>query len=162
MPSAEYCVPVIAGDAIAPYALGGTRYFVKSLTKDPACYAAPKILARKTDDRLFACAEYDGTATLQSVYNLHVKPEKFDCVLAVLNSRFAQWFLKRTVTQYKRLMPQITQAELLSIPIPDSRRDYAALIRSTAERSDAGEAIERAVLEDLGIGPLSHPAFSTF
>jgi len=144
-------VPAIAGDAITPYALAGNRYFLKSLKKNPRCYTAPKILVRKTDDRLFACAEYEGTATLQSVYNLQVEPEKFDCVLAVLNSKFARWFLKRTVTQYKQLMPQITQTELLSLPIPASSRDYSQLVKNAAENGAHLEALEAAVLQDLGV-----------
>jgi hypothetical protein len=151
-PSHEFCVPAIAGEAVTPYVPAATRYFLRSLLKDYGCYAAPKILVRKTDDRLIACAEYEGTATLQSVYNLQVRPEKFDCILAVLNSRFARWFLKRTVTQYKLLMPQITQRELLSIPIPDSSRYYGALLNNAAADNGAREALESAVLEDLGLG----------
>ncbi len=156
-PSRGRAVPAIAGDAIAPYALARNRYFLKSLEKDPACYAAPKILVRKTDDRLLACAEYEGTATLQSVYNLHVKPERFDCVLAVLNSSFARWFLKRTVTQYKLLMPQITQGELLSLPIPASSRRLLQLVKNAAGHGAQLGAVEAAVLRDLGIEQFFSP-----
>ena len=83
--SREAKVPVIAGEAITPYHLENSRFYVKALEKDTSCYAAPKILVRKTDDRLFACAEMEGEATLQSAYNLQIRDDAFFAVLAVLN-----------------------------------------------------------------------------
>lgn len=166
-PSRDAKIPVIAGDAVSPYHLDKSRYYVKEIRKQKSCYSAPKILVRKTDDRLFACAEDEGAATLQSVYNLQVNPKQFHSALAVLNSRFSQWFFKRTVTQYKKLMPQITQGELLSLPFPASPRDYEPLVRKistyaidkasglngpvTRRFTTAYDAIEDAVITDLGI-----------
>lgn len=148
-------VAVVPGEAIRPFALGTQRRYVAALRKRAGCYAAPKILVRKTDGRVIACRDVAGVATLQSVYNVHVAPRHIDLVLALLNSRFAQWYFARTVTAYKKLMPQITQAELLTLPLPRSASEYGALV-AAAERGDshAAAAIDERLAADFGI-----PAF---
>jgi hypothetical protein len=71
------------------------------------------------------------------------------------------------VTQYKKLMPQITQSELLSLPFPVTHRDYSSLVAAASAAAIdraaglngpatqryivACDSIEHAILEDLGI-----------
>ena len=82
-------------------------------------YLPSKILVVKTGREFKATIDYEGCITLQSVYNLHVKSNlPAEVVCAVLNSKIVNDWFRHRVTDQKKLFPQITQGNVLEVPIP--------------------------------------------
>lgn len=90
----------------------------------------------KTGYRCVAALDTVGYVTMQSVYTLHVTRTEvaYETLLALLNSRFACWFVYKIFTSYKGLFPQLNQSTIQAIPVPlsiTSRQDE--LIRLVQE-----------------------------
>ena len=121
-------VPILVGEDIARYFVRQPTRFLQTIKKDTWRYAAPKIIMLKTGYRCIAALDMEGHVTMQSVYNLHVtQPEiAYETLLALLNSRFARWFVYKIFTSYKGLFPQLNQSTIQAIPVPltiGSRQD---------------------------------------
>ncbi|HOV77598.1 MAG TPA: hypothetical protein PLS24_06195 [Sedimentisphaerales bacterium] len=92
------------------------------IRKKESFYESPKIIAVKTGERVRAGIDYCNLVTLQSVYNIHLKPDathltpEFLCALLV-SSAANRRFIEPT-TRMKKLFPQITQSMLYAIRIP--------------------------------------------
>ncbi len=121
-------VPIVVGEDIARYYVRQPTRFLQTIKKDARRYASPKIIMLKTGYKCIAALDMEGYVTMQSVYNLHItRPEiAYETLLALLNSRFAHWFVYKIFTSYKGLFPQLNQSTIQAIPVPldiGSRQD---------------------------------------
>ena len=136
-------IAVIAGENVEPFRIGpGRRYVAKLTPRKRRLYESPKILVVKTGRRLVAARDDSGAACLQSVYCLLPKDEDAALLLeAWLNSDLCAWVVEKTITAYKKLMPQVTQGELLSLPVPKIEKRnlerLRLLVSASHEESDA-------------------------
>lgn len=146
---------VIPGEAVMPFVVGKTRYYAASLSKPASTYESPRLLVRKTGTRCIAAIDDSDTATLQSVYVLKIDdPVVRRLAVAVLNSDILNWYLRKTVTGYKNLFPQLTQEEIASLPFPARVADPKALLErlAGAHAPDAAKsALEAFVCELYGV-----------
>jgi len=115
-------VPVLRGEDIAP--LGPLAPLVGipgPLVKPAGRYRAPKVVVVKTAPVPIAAVDFQGHATLQSVYCLHLRPGiplEPATIAWLLNSPPVQDHVRRAITGTKKLFPQLTQRELAAIPLP--------------------------------------------
>jgi methylase of polypeptide subunit release factors len=113
-------VPIVVGEDIARYIVKPPTRFLETIKKDTWRYAAPRILMLKTGYRCVAALDTVGYVTMQSVYTLHITRSEvaYETLLALLNSRFACWFVYKVFTSYKGLFPQLNQSTIQAIPVP--------------------------------------------
>ena len=121
-------VPIVVGEDIARYVVRQPARFLQTIKKDARRYTSPKIIMLKTGYRCIAALDCEGYVTMQSVYNLHItRPViAYETLLALLNSRFAHWYIYKIFTSYKGLFPQLNQSTIQAIPVPltiGSRQD---------------------------------------
>ncbi len=132
----EGSIPILVGSDISRYCVEQPSRFLNTIEKDPSIYQAPKIVVVKTGSKCIASMESNGYVTMQSVYNLHITVSKiaYETLLALLNSRFIQYFIYKTFTSYKSLFPQLNQSTLQAIPIPqniyDQQEDLMMLVQN--------------------------------
>jgi hypothetical protein len=114
-------IPILVGEDISRYWVQKPSRFVQQVEKPSDTYAAPKIVVVKTGATCIAALDLAGYVTMQSVYNLRVPNDEdlFHVVLGVLNSQVARFFIAKTCTAYKLLCPQMNQATVESIPLPE-------------------------------------------
>ncbi|MEW6742262.1 MAG: DNA methyltransferase [Planctomycetota bacterium] len=122
-PDGEHPIAALGGgEVIRPFHIGTARRYLSSLTTCRLHHYAPgaKLLAVKTGSRLVVARapEDRPLAFLQTVYALHVKPDELDYLEGWLNTDLLNWVIRVTITAYKRLMPQLTQDEIRTLPVP--------------------------------------------
>jgi type I restriction-modification system DNA methylase subunit len=113
-------VPILVGEDIARYYVRQPTRFLQTIKKDAGRYASPKIIMLKTGYKCIAALDMEGYVTMQSVYNLRITRTEivYETLLALLNSRFAHWFVYKIFTSYKGLFPQLNQSTIQAIPVP--------------------------------------------
>ena len=77
-------IPICVGEDISRYRLSGPSRRISDLRKSPSTYAGPKIVMVKTGVKCVAAIDRSSTATMQSVYNLHLRPAKSSLGLEAL------------------------------------------------------------------------------
>ena len=115
-------VGVVSGAGVSRFRPPAVTHLVRSdqVRKPIANYSSPKVLIVKTGQEFKAAVDYEASITLQSLYNLHSKGEMpVEVICAILNSSTVNVWLKYRVTDQKKLFPQITQQNVLEIPVPD-------------------------------------------
>jgi len=121
-------IPVVSGAGVIELVRQPrpTHLMSKTLVKKkPLLYASPKIIAVKTGARVRAGIDYENLVTLQSAYNIHLRPDaghltvQFVCALLV--STDANRLFIEPVTRMKKVFPQITQKMLKAIRVPPVR-----------------------------------------
>ena len=131
------CIPVVSGAGIARFRPPRLTHLAEAadVRKPARNYRSPKVLVVKTGREFVATVDYDHAVTLQSVYNLQsVSEVPCEVICAVLNSRVVNDELRRLVTDQKKLFPQITQSNILEVPMPSlSRQEVAALVSLVRE-----------------------------
>ena len=150
-------IPIVVGEDIARYVVKPPTRFLETVKKDTWRYAAPRIIMLKTGYRCVAALDTVGYVTMQSVYTLHVtRPEvAYETLLALLNSRFACWFVYKIFTSYKGLFPQLNQSTIQAIPVPrnlSSKQDeLMALVQEMMElkKAAAGGNVDCARIEQV-------------
>jgi type I restriction-modification system DNA methylase subunit len=136
-------VPILVGSDISRYYLAPPSRFLSKFEKDSSIYHAPKIIVVKTGSKCIASLDLNGYVTMQSVYNLHLTIPDIaeEVLLALLNSRFVQYFIYKTFTSYKSLFPQLNQSTLQAIPVPtsiyDQQKDLIALVQEIQANAQA-------------------------
>jgi restriction endonuclease S subunit len=113
------------------------------IVKSRSNYDSPKIVIVKTGASFVAAVDDDSLITLQSVYNLRPKgavPCKLGC--ALLNSRLLNAYLRWKVTGQKKLFPQITQGNVLEMPVPDVPMEKQRAIVDLVDRILAAKAAD--------------------
>ncbi len=148
------CVPVLAGEGVARFTPPRPTHFVSKsmIVKAKTNYDSPKIVIVKTGASFVAAVDDESLITLQSVYNLRPKgsmPCELGC--ALLNSSLLNAYLKWKITGQKKLFPQITQGNVLEMPVPDVPEEKYKVIVGLVERiltaKEDGQTTETATLE---------------
>src|SRR5690348_10790832 len=150
-------IPIVVGEDIARYAVKPPTRFLETVKKDTWRYAAPRIIMLKTGYRCVAALDTVGYVTMQSVYTLHItRPGiAYETLLALLNSRFACWFVYKVFTSYKGLFPQLNQSTIQAIPVPltiASRQDeLIPLVQEmmALKKAVAGENVDCERIEEI-------------
>ena len=114
---------ILVGEDVQRYFVDKPNFQIRKseLVKDADLYKAPKLVIVKTGARPIAALEGGGVVTMQSLYNgqfneLHsVRPE---FLLAIVNSVLIAWYLRKTVTAYKKMFPQFNQNHFEQLPVP--------------------------------------------
>lgn len=122
-------IPILVGEDISRYSLSGPSRMISGLRKSPNTYQGPKIVMVKTGVRCIAALDHSSCATMQSVYNIHLKPGNnslvLEAILGLLNSMLSDFWILKTFTAYKLLFPQMNQNTVLSIPVPTDIGQYS-------------------------------------
>jgi hypothetical protein len=122
--------PIVKGRQIQRYCLAGSYFFdpseakifggTKNSTKHEV---APKILIRKTGDRLIACLDENGIYSEQSVYFLLPEPQLVPAfLLGLLNSRLLSYLFKSCFITNPIAYPYIQHYDLEKLPVFDVQR----------------------------------------
>jgi hypothetical protein len=116
----------IKGDSIERYAFKKTYWFdfrpenITGRTRDVAKLSAkPKILLRKTGDRILATLDESGVFPEQSLYFLFSKVSTLDYkyLLGILNSILATFYYQNRLITNRRSIAQLKKVDLDAIPI---------------------------------------------
>lgn len=131
-------IPIVVGEDISRYCLASPTRFIEKAAKVQSNYDAPKIMMVKTGSRVVATLDQDGVVTMQSVYNIHLKPScPYDIryILGMMGSKLLSFFANRRFTSYKKVFPQFNQSNVLSFPIrtidfeaPDDRKRHERMV----------------------------------
>lgn len=115
-------VPILAGGDICRHRQPRPTHFVSGdqIRKSREIYLSPKIVVVKTGARFVAAVDDDSLVTLQSVYNLRPRGG-LSCAVgcALLNSAALDLHLRAKITGQKKLFPQVTQDNVLEMPVPE-------------------------------------------
>ncbi len=119
--------PIVKGKQIQRYCLSGTYFFdpreakVFGGTKDKIKHEmAPKILLRKTGDKLIACLDENGIYSEQSVYFLLPTPKLVPAfLLGLVNSRLLSYLFRTCFITNPVTYPYIQHYDLEKLPIFD-------------------------------------------
>jgi hypothetical protein len=134
----EAWYPVLRGGVdIRPYSYpAASCELPASVVRKPLeRYQRPKILITKSAGQLQATLDLRGHVVLQTLYLLHLRPERSACLmddapnrpcaedelyflLALLNSRLMRDYVYMLHTAYKWVQPQIEQHVLTYLPVP--------------------------------------------
>ena len=157
-------IGVVSGSGVSRYRKPVVTHLVKpdQVRKPQENYSSPKILVVKTGREFKAAVDYSGAITLQSVYNVRPKDDvPLEAVCAVLNSTRANEWLRTRVTDQKKLFPQITQGNVMEVPIPNFSQEQLVelteLVRlsqsvSEEESHEIGTRIDEIVTLAYGSG----------
>ena len=145
--------PILAGEGVSrAYGQPAETHAIERgrVRKAPRHYKGPKIVVVKTGKRLRAAIDRRGVLTLQSIYNVHLKPEaapwaSLEVVCGLLNAEVVDRRFIRPITSGKKLFPQITQRMIRDIRLPEPDADQALRIEGLVRRLEQGEAPEAEV-----------------
>src|SRR5712691_3241049 len=119
-------IPTLKGDSIGRYELRKRYWFdfrkdnITGRTTDRSKLGAtPKILIRKTGDRIIATTENSGVFPEQSLYFLFNKrtDEDLEYLLGLLNSRLLTAFYRAKGITNKKSIAQVKKVDLDQLPI---------------------------------------------
>lgn len=146
---------LLGGQSIRPFAITweGRRIPESRVVKPKERYARTKILVQKSSARVVAALDlvrgrHPGYVFPQSVYAIELSEPGMDCyyLLAVLNSEVMNEYVRRTVTGYKMVQPQLEIENIRALPVrrisfttpPAKRRALAAQGVELFERESGG------------------------
>jgi len=131
-------VKFLLGEHVERYAITGHKYLQLGKAgidyKDAFLYTPPKIIVRKTGDRINATLDNEGICVIQVIYIFKKKsnisiPSIEKYLLSILNSCIITfWYFKRFGQAKQKTFPHITQGNLLKTPIPPATPDQQAPI----------------------------------
>lgn len=97
--------PLIRGTDISRYSIEPYKEFVNygpwlAAPRTPELFSSPKILMRRTDDRLRSCIESDSAICVNSCHVIKIKKEfssdySYSAILGILNSRLIQYYFAK-------------------------------------------------------------------
>ncbi|MGB9620076.1 MAG: TaqI-like C-terminal specificity domain-containing protein, partial [Armatimonadota bacterium] len=117
---------LLGGESVQPYEIiwGGHRVAAERVVKPLSRYGATKVLIQKSAGRVVAALDevrkgHRGYVFPQSVYAVELTPEGVDhlYLLCILNSQVINEYVRRTVTAYKMVQPQLELEDIRSLPI---------------------------------------------
>lgn len=87
--------------------------------RDDEIFHRPKILTRKTSDRLIASYDEEGYFYEQTLHGTSVKSKEYEVkyILALLNSSLFDWYYRNHPFQKKHTFPQVRISMLKNLPI---------------------------------------------
>ncbi|MFQ5857154.1 MAG: Eco57I restriction-modification methylase domain-containing protein [Anaerolineae bacterium] len=114
--------PILIGSDIAPLSSLAPAHCIsrRQVVKERSIYRPGKIVMVKTGRDIVCTIDEAGYVTLQSVYNLNPHPTcrlRIEYLAALLSSSLLSWFLRATVTGYKKVFPQLNQSNVEGLPI---------------------------------------------
>jgi hypothetical protein len=119
-------IATLKGDSIGRYEMRGGYWFdfrkrnITGRTTDPEKLgASPKILLRKTGDRIIATFDNSGVFPEQSLYFLYNNRTQMDFrfLLGVLNSHLLTFYLQAKALTNKKSIAQVKKEDLDELPI---------------------------------------------
>ena len=119
-------MPMYVGENIKRYAFSGIKYIRPGVDgiryKQDSLYTPPKLLIRKTGLGIYACIDYSGAYTSQTVYSCSLKggasSVPLEYYLGVLNSRLLYYYyLKKYGENEWKSHPYLTKEIIFSLPI---------------------------------------------
>ncbi|MCK4307379.1 N-6 DNA methylase [candidate division WOR-3 bacterium] len=136
----EYCKPLIFGDDMGRYLLSWKRRYVdyrpefmkkeerKRVGKSkglgirlrvPEIFEVPKILTRKTADRIIATYDSKGCYFEQTVHGTMPKRNfpNIKYILGIMNSKLYEYYYKNIIHQSGTIFPQVRIGYLKTLPI---------------------------------------------
>ena len=131
------------GENLHRYRFDGIRYIktnIKGINyKDKKQYHPPKILIRKTGLGIYACIDYQGTYTSQTIYSVHYLENEYliplEYYLGVLNSRLIYYYyLKKYGENEWKSHPYLTKDIVFSLPIKSVSKENLKQILQIAEK----------------------------
>ena len=117
---------LLGGQSIAPYGIfwEGCRIALSRVRKDLERYRRTKILIQKSSAHVIAGLDqvrgkHTGYVFPQSVYAVELRPDGIDplYLLCILNSQVINEYVRRTVTAYKMVQPQLELEDIRALPI---------------------------------------------
>lgn len=148
-PTPEKHIGILAGEGVSRFCTTKVTHYAKKtdIKKSEKKYKSPKIVVVKTGHTFISSVDRNNLITIQSVYNLSPKSDlsaEFGC--ALLNCKLLNYLLKNMITGQKKLFPQITQSNIMEMPVPKVSRkqqdevvelvNRIMLIRSKSGTSD--------------------------
>ena len=150
---------LLGGQSIRPYEIVWEKCRInQSRIKKPiARYMSDKILIQKSSAHVIAafdeaCGSHSGYVFPQSVYAVELIPDGMHelYLLCILNSRVINEYIRRTVTGYKLLQPQLELEDIRALPIRS-----VSFITPQIERGDiAAQGIKIFEQESLRTGDI--------
>lgn len=122
----ENCERIVVGEDVKRYALVGESYIALNIPginyKNKDLYVLPKILIRKTGLGIYACVDYSGGLTTQTVYIIRYKEDKgappLEYYLALLNSRVVYYYYLKVYGENEwKSHPYLTKKIIFSLPL---------------------------------------------
>ena len=151
---------LLGGQSIRPYEIvwERNRIYQSRIKKPLARYMSNKILIQKSSAHVIAafdeaCGSHSGYVFPQSVYAVELIPDGMHelYLLCILNSRVIEEYIRRTVTGYKLLQPQLELEDIRALPIRSV--DFTT---PEIERSDiTAHGIKIFEIESLRAGDIS-------
>lgn len=120
------CERILVGENVKRYQIIGERYIALNIPginyKDENLYIPPKLLIRKTGLGIYACVDYSGGLTSQTVYIIKYKQEKdvppLEYYLALLNSRVVYYYYLKVYGENEwKSHPYFTKKIIFSLPL---------------------------------------------
>jgi adenine-specific DNA-methyltransferase len=122
----ENCERIVVGENVKRYDLVGESYIGLNIPgidyKNRDLYVPPKILIRKTGLGIYACVDYSGGLTTQTVYIIRYKDDKgappLEYYLALLNSRVVYYYYLKVYGENEwKSHPYLTKKIIFSLPL---------------------------------------------
>lgn len=117
---------ILVGENVKRYNLKGESYIDLNISgidyKNKDMYVPPKILIRKTGLGIYACVDYSGGLTSQTVYIIRYKEDKgappLEYYLALLNSRVVYYYYLKVYGENEwKSHPYLTKKIIFSLPL---------------------------------------------
>jgi len=117
-----HTTPIMVGEDVSRYSIRYPSHCLESgaIAKKPDNYSSPKVVVVKTGSRVVAALDGEGLCTLQSVYNVRPRagcPVDIRYILGIVNSSLISAYIRREVTAYKKIFPQLNQRHIAELPI---------------------------------------------
>jgi adenine-specific DNA-methyltransferase len=157
--------PFLEGDEIAPYAIhyrGRFLHYDDSLlhrSRSPDIFECRKIMIQRItggQTPLKAALDDDHYYNKESILNLILKDEhvpKYGFILALLNSKAANWFYRKRFTNDSKLTVNLSKEYVGQVPVRLPTRDklevFSKLVRLIMLGKEQDEAVPAQFLEDL-------------
>jgi tRNA1(Val) A37 N6-methylase TrmN6 len=117
---------ILVGENVKRYVLTGESYIRLNVSginyKNRDLYVPPKILIRKTGLGIYACVDYGGDMTSQTVYIIRYRHDKgappLEYYLALLNSRVVYYYYLKVYGENEwKSHPYLTKGIIFSLPL---------------------------------------------
>jgi SAM-dependent methyltransferase len=148
-------IPILRGRSINRYAVERTYWFdfrkenLTGRTVDRRKLgASPKILIRKTGDRLIATYDESGMYPEQSLYFLYNNQSRLDFrfVLGVLNSKLMSLYYQAKCLTNAQTIAHVKKVDLERIPMPGaSKAQHDRMVRLVEKRLAGDQSVEQEI-----------------
>lgn len=154
--------PLYRGTDIGRYSLRFPSEYVNygpwlGAPRSPDLFKSPKLLMRRTDDRIRSCIEEKSAICVNSCHVIKLKPEmqafySYDFILGILNSKLTQYVYELTNPQMVgKIFAEIKVVYVERLPIPQcglhNQKKISALSRQCTAIKQSNPATDTVMLE---------------